>query len=38
MEDFVQVVSAIASPSEQVKGNTMAAPEMVSAHASFEIV
>ncbi len=36
MEDFVQAVSAITAPSEQIEGNAMTAPEMVSAHASFE--
>jgi hypothetical protein len=32
MEDFVQALSAITAPSEQVDGNAMAAPEMASAH------
>ena len=36
MEDFVQALSAITAPSEQVEGNAMVAPEMASAHASFE--
>ncbi len=36
IEDFVQALSAITAPSEQVEGNAMAAPEMASAHASFE--